>query len=116
MRALTLAAHTHPRTSSSVIVASPVGVRAPAPGASVKAVQRMLGHASAAMALDTYAGLFDADLDEVADRLDRARSAGSGHDADSVRTEMPDSDSPASKEALTWAFVVRRQGLEPRTR
>jgi integrase len=32
-------------------------------GANVKAVQRMLGHASASMTLDTYADLFDADLD-----------------------------------------------------
>ena len=35
-------------------------------GANVKAVQRMLGHKSAAMTLDTYADLFDTDLDEVA--------------------------------------------------
>lgn len=39
-------------------------------GANVKAVQAMLGHASAAMTLDTYADLFDDDLDAVADRLD----------------------------------------------
>lgn len=32
----------------------------------------MLGHASAAMTLDTYADLFDDDLDNVADALDRA--------------------------------------------
>lgn len=37
-------------------------------GANVKAVQRMLGHASAAMTLDTYADLFDDDLDDVARR------------------------------------------------
>ncbi|OLT21408.1 hypothetical protein BJF81_02375 [Ornithinimicrobium sp. CNJ-824] len=43
-------------------------------GANVKAVQRMLGHASAAMTLDVYSGLFDDDLDGVADRLDSARS------------------------------------------
>lgn len=41
-------------------------------GANVKVVQRMLGHASAAMTLDTYAGLFDEDLDAVAERLDEA--------------------------------------------
>ena len=35
-------------------------------GANVKAVQRMLGHASASMTLDTYADLFDDDLDAVA--------------------------------------------------
>ena len=41
-------------------------------GANVKAVQRMLGHASAAMTLDTYADLFDDDLDAVAARLNDA--------------------------------------------
>jgi integrase len=40
--------------------------------ANVKAVQRMLGHKSAAMTLDVYADLFDDDLDAVADRLDAA--------------------------------------------
>lgn len=39
-------------------------------GANVKSVQRMLGHASAAMTLDVYAGLFDDELDAVAARLD----------------------------------------------
>ena len=43
-------------------------------GAHVKAVQRMLGHASAAMTLDTYADLFDDDLDAVSDALSEARS------------------------------------------
>jgi hypothetical protein len=32
----------------------------------VRALQRMLGHTSAKMTLDTYADLFDDDLDEVA--------------------------------------------------
>ncbi|WP_295695835.1 site-specific integrase, partial [Lapillicoccus sp.] len=41
-------------------------------GANVKSVQRMLGHASAAMTLDVYSGLFDDDLDAVAERLDEA--------------------------------------------
>ncbi len=41
------------------------------PAANIKVVQRMLGHASAAMTLDIYAGLFDGDLDAVADRLGR---------------------------------------------
>jgi len=39
-------------------------------GANVKAVQRMLGHASAAMTLDVYSSLFDDDVDGVAARLD----------------------------------------------
>jgi integrase len=46
-------------------------------GANVKAVQRMLGHASAALTLDRYADLFDDDLDAVAERLDAVgRAAG----------------------------------------
>jgi integrase len=43
-------------------------------GANVKAVQRMLGHASAVMTLDVYSDLFDDDLDAVADRLDAVRA------------------------------------------
>jgi integrase len=38
-------------------------------GANPKVVQRMLGHASAAMTLDVYADLFESDLDAVADRV-----------------------------------------------
>lgn len=41
-------------------------------GANVKALQRMLGHASAVMTLDKYADLFDDDLIRVADALDFA--------------------------------------------
>ena len=44
-------------------------------GAHVKAIQRMLGHASAAMTLDIYGALFDSDLDDVATALDRAATA-----------------------------------------
>ena len=43
-------------------------------GANVKAVQRMLGHASAAITLDVYADLFDDDLEAVATALDQARA------------------------------------------
>ncbi len=39
-------------------------------GANPKVVQRMLGHASAAMTLDVYADLFESDLDAVAAALD----------------------------------------------
>ena len=38
-------------------------------GANPKVVQRMLGHASAAMTLDTYADLFESDLDSVAESV-----------------------------------------------
>jgi len=44
-------------------------------GANPKVVQQMLGHASAAMTLDVYAGLFSPDLDDVAERLDEAARA-----------------------------------------
>jgi hypothetical protein len=61
-------------------------------GANVKAVQRLLAHASASMTLDVYSGLFDDDLEAVADLLDvgaaRAR-------ADQVRTTAP---TPASRQ------------------
>lgn len=39
-------------------------------GASIKAVQRMLGHASAKMTLDVYGSLFEEDLEALADRLE----------------------------------------------
>ena len=43
-------------------------------GAHVKAVQRMLGHSSAALTLDTYSGLFDSDLEAVAVALEGQRA------------------------------------------
>jgi hypothetical protein len=45
-----------------------------AAGANVKAIQKMLGHASAAMTLDIYADLFDDDLEAVATALDEAHA------------------------------------------
>lgn len=56
-----LSPHDLRHTAASLAIAS---------GANVKAVQRMLGHASAAMTLDVYAGLFADDLDSVAQGLD----------------------------------------------
>ena len=55
-------------------------------GANVKAVQKMLGHASAAMTLDIYSDLFDDDLDAVGTALDEARSRDCGQN---VATEWP---------------------------
>lgn len=49
-------------TTASMLISS---------GASVKVVQKTLGHASAAVTLNVYAGLFESDLDEAADALDR---------------------------------------------
>ncbi len=58
-------------------------------GANVKAVQRMLGHASAAMTLDVYAELFEDDLDEVA----------AGLDAQAVRRTPAPGPGPAPRRA-----------------
>ncbi|MDI3194248.1 site-specific integrase [Pseudarthrobacter sp. AL07] len=41
-------------------------------GANIKVIQRIAGHASATMTLDTYAGLFDHDLHDSAGRLNTA--------------------------------------------
>jgi integrase len=57
--------------------------------ANVKAVQRMLGHASAALTLDRYADLFDDDLDVVADRLDIVARTAREFLADCLRTDSP---------------------------
>lgn len=56
-------------------------------GANVKALQRMLGHSSAAMTLDTYADLFDSDLDVVASTLDRKYSSAVADCAQNVPTK-----------------------------
>ena len=56
--------HAYPRyrhTAASLAVKS---------GAHVKIVQRMLGHKSAAITLDTYADLFEDDLETLIERLD----------------------------------------------
>ena len=64
-----LTCHDLRHTAASIAISS---------GANVKAVQRMLGHKSAQMTLDTYADLFDTDLDAVAvsigRRIDEART------------------------------------------
>jgi integrase len=68
-----LTPHELRHTAASLAVAS---------GASVKDIQRMLGHASAAMTLDVYAGLFEDGLDDVGDRMDATARAA----ADRLRT------------------------------
>lgn len=54
---------------------------------SVVVMQRRLGHASASMTLDVYAGLFGDDLDAVDNRLDEAVAARA---ADYLRTGTTD--------------------------
>lgn len=56
-----LTIHDLRHTAASIAISS---------GANVKALQRMLGHKSAAMTLDTYADLFDTDLDDIAVNMD----------------------------------------------
>jgi integrase len=48
-------------------------------GASPTAVQRILGHRSAAFTLTVYGHVFDADLDLVADNLDLDRPSRDGN-------------------------------------
>jgi integrase len=44
-------------------------------GASIKAVQKQLGHATASITLDTYGHLFPSELEALADRLEQTRTA-----------------------------------------
>ena len=88
-----------------------------AAGANVKVVQRMLGHASAAMTLDVYTGLFAEDLDSVAERLDVAAAQSR---ADSLRTaDVLTLAEDRSKRASQGADLRKRGvgpvGLEPTT-
>lgn len=59
-------AHDLRHTAASIAVHS---------GANVKAIQRMLGHSSAAMTLDRYADLFSEDLDVLISEVDTAVSS-----------------------------------------
>lgn len=63
----TLVVHDLRHTAASLAVSS---------GASVLAVQRMLGHKSASVTLDIYADLFDTDLDDVAVKMGALIHAG----------------------------------------
>jgi integrase len=62
----TLRAHDLRHTAASLLIRQ---------GASVKAVQKTLGHKSAVMTLDRYGHLWPDELEDLADRLDRARAA-----------------------------------------
>ena len=78
----------------------------------------MLGHASAAMTLDVYAGLFSDDLDDVADRMDSLVSqtchTGENGDATSVDRAGPQAPElhkrrvgPVGLEPTTYGLKVR---------
>lgn len=65
-------------TAASLMIAS---------GASIKAVQRALGHASGKVTLDIYGGLFEEDLEALADRMEERHAARRGHSGqDSTRS------------------------------
>ena len=85
-------------------------------GADVEAVQRVLGHASAATTLDRYADLDDDELDDVADRLDALRAASRGRVADLLRTKTPSEGSPEPPTELEAQLRgVETRGIEPLT-
>jgi DNA-binding ferritin-like protein len=80
----------------------------------------MLGHASAAMTLDRYADLFDDDLDDVAERLDRLRATTCGSVADHLRTggtQPAEKQQDPDMKALARGPVerVETRGIEPLT-
>ncbi|SNS61827.1 Site-specific recombinase XerD [Micrococcales bacterium KH10] len=73
-----LTLHDLRHTAASLAIAS---------GATVKHVQKMLGHESAKMTLDVYAGLFEDDLDTVAESMSAAHDkALGGNRAHNMRT------------------------------
>jgi integrase len=81
-------------------------------GANVKAVQTMLGHASAVLTLDTYADLFPDDLEQVSVALDVARTKSLKSAADQLRTatkESPELDDQSGP--LTCIDASRGGGI-----
>jgi integrase len=62
-------------TAASLMIAS---------GASIKAVQRALGHASAKVTLDVYGSLYEEDLEALADRMEERFAE------DDVAPKLPD--------------------------
>jgi len=80
-----------------------------AQGASVKAVQAQIGHATASITLDTYGHLFPSELEALADRLEQARAAAlENRGADPVRT------SGRHAERTCWSLMRRRWDSNPR--
>jgi hypothetical protein len=74
-----VAAHDLRHTAASLAISA---------GANPKVVQRMLGHASAAMTLDVYADLFDSDLESVAENLATGGQVAHVSSADNVSTSV----------------------------
>ena len=70
----------------------------------------MLGHASAAMTLDVYTGLFADDLDSVAERLDVAAAQSR---ADALRTADVLTLAEARSMRATQGADLRKRGVGP---
>ena len=70
----------------------------------------MLRHASAAMSLDVYSGLFDDDLDAVAESLDAAALL-----CPRCALSLGDPTTLSSLGPLTWAYGEPPKGIEPLT-
>lgn len=65
---------TFPRITAHALRHTAAASLAISAGADVKVVQRMIGHAWAAMTLDVYADLFDDDLTGLAQKLEESVS------------------------------------------
>jgi hypothetical protein len=77
-------------------------------GASVKTVQRQLGHATASITLDTYGHLFPDELDALAGRLEDARADAL---AALARTQRGPAVAPLRERAVSDRFRgCRRRG------
>jgi len=84
-----------------------------AQGASVKAVQAQMGHATASITLDTYGHLFPDELETLAERLERLRAVALGM-VDRVGPEMGTAGKASTGSDPTQgveAFSSRRPGL-----
>jgi hypothetical protein len=80
-------------------------------GASVKAVQKQLGHATARITLDTYGHLFPDELDALAGRLEDARAEAL---ASLARTQLGPAVVPVREGAgRCGEWGCRRRGSNP---
>ena len=108
VRAERLRIHDRRHTAASLAIKS---------GANVKVVQNMLGHKSAQMTLDRYAGLFESDQVDVARRMDQMMAEPACHE-NATKTPriilgqvIPKPKPPAKK----GKDLVAPAGFEPAT-
>lgn len=73
-------------------------------GANIKAVQRQLGHASAAMTLDLYGHLYEDDLDALSDALDRRYAVATAPQQTRSERAPNDSHAPLSRPGAPRGF------------